>query len=96
MRPVEKLFAEQFVRGVIARNPSEPEFHQAVQEVVESLVPVLERHTKYLDHRILERIVEPERVILHEVAITDVERAPQLINDMAETVEKIGLSPFKF
>jgi quinone-modifying oxidoreductase subunit QmoB len=40
--------------------------------------------------------LEPERVILHEVAITDVERAPQLINDMAETVEKIGLSPFKF
>ena len=57
MRPVEKLFAEQFVRGVVARNAGEPEFHQAVQEVVESLVPVLERHTKYLDHRILERIV---------------------------------------
>jgi quinone-modifying oxidoreductase subunit QmoB len=40
--------------------------------------------------------LEPERVVLHEVAITDLERAPQLINDMAETVEKIGLSPFKF
>ncbi|MCU7881684.1 MAG: hydrogenase iron-sulfur subunit [Candidatus Thiodiazotropha sp. (ex Lucinoma aequizonata)] len=40
--------------------------------------------------------LEPERVILHEVAITDVGRAPQLINDMAKTVEKIGLSPFKF
>ena len=71
MRPVEKLFAEQFVRGVIARNPAEPEFHQAVQEVVESLVPVLERHTKYLDHRILERIVEPERVILFRVPWMD-------------------------
>ena len=40
--------------------------------------------------------LEPERVMVHEVAITDVERAPKLINDMAETVEKIGLSPFKF
>ncbi len=40
--------------------------------------------------------LEPERVVIHEVAITDVERAPKLINDMAETVEKIGLSPFKF
>ncbi|MES9964123.1 MAG: hydrogenase iron-sulfur subunit [Candidatus Sedimenticola sp. 20ELBAFRAG] len=40
--------------------------------------------------------LEPERVALYEVAITDVERAPKLINDMAETVEKIGLSPFKF
>ena len=71
MRPTEKLFAEQFMRGVIAKNPSEPEFHQAVQEVVESLVPVLERHTKYLDHRILERIVEPERVILFRVPWMD-------------------------
>ncbi|HEB95542.1 MAG TPA: FAD-dependent oxidoreductase [Sedimenticola thiotaurini] len=40
--------------------------------------------------------LEPERVASYEVAITDVERAPKLINDMAETVEKIGLSPFKF
>ncbi|MES9856530.1 MAG: hydrogenase iron-sulfur subunit [Sedimenticola sp.] len=40
--------------------------------------------------------LEPERVEVYEVAITDVERAPKLINDMAATVEKIGLSPFKF
>ncbi|MCB1856847.1 MAG: hydrogenase iron-sulfur subunit [Gammaproteobacteria bacterium] len=40
--------------------------------------------------------LEPERVKVYEVAITDIERAPKLINDMAETVSKIGLSPFKF
>ena len=40
--------------------------------------------------------LEPERVEVYEVAITDVERAPKLINDMAETVEKVGMSPFKF
>ncbi|MCG8429404.1 MAG: hydrogenase iron-sulfur subunit [Chromatiales bacterium] len=40
--------------------------------------------------------LEPERVEVYEVAITDIERAPKLINDMAETVEKIGMSPFKF
>jgi quinone-modifying oxidoreductase subunit QmoB len=40
--------------------------------------------------------LEKERVATYEVAITDIDRAPQLINDMAETVEKIGLSPFKF
>ena len=40
--------------------------------------------------------LEPERVALHEVAITDVERAPKLINDMADTIARIGLSPFKF
>jgi quinone-modifying oxidoreductase subunit QmoB len=40
--------------------------------------------------------LEPERVATYEIAITDVERAPMLINDMAETIEKIGMSPFKF
>jgi len=40
--------------------------------------------------------LEPERVAVHEVAITDVNRAPQLINDMAEVVAKVGMSPFKF
>ncbi len=40
--------------------------------------------------------LEPERVASYEVAITDIQRAPKLINDMAETVEKIGMSPFKF
>lgn len=40
--------------------------------------------------------LEPERVAVHEVAITDIQRAPRLINEMAETIEKIGMSPFKF
>jgi quinone-modifying oxidoreductase subunit QmoB len=40
--------------------------------------------------------LEPERVATYEVAITDIERAPKLINDMAETIQKIGLSPMKF
>jgi quinone-modifying oxidoreductase subunit QmoB len=40
--------------------------------------------------------LEPERVAVHEVAITDIDRAPQIINEMAETIDKIGLSPFKF
>lgn len=40
--------------------------------------------------------LEKERVTTYEVAITDIERAPQLINDMAATVEQVGMSPFKF
>ena len=47
MRPVEKPSADLFMRDLVARNPAEPEFHQAVQEVVESLVPVLDRHPEY-------------------------------------------------
>ncbi len=56
---------------VIARNQNEPEFHQAVKEVVESLIPYIEEHPKYREGRILERIVEPERVILFRVPWVD-------------------------
>ena len=56
---------------VKAKNPAEPEFHQAVQEVVESLAPVLDRHPEYRSVRMLERIVEPERVILFRVPWLD-------------------------
>src|SRR5689334_19236145 len=52
---------------VKAKNPAEPEFHQAVQEVFESLRLVLQRHPEYRDARILERIVEPERVLMFRV-----------------------------
>jgi glutamate dehydrogenase (NADP+) len=57
----------EFMEQVIAKNPGEKEFHQAVQEVVESLWPVLERHPVYREAKIMERIVEPERVILFRV-----------------------------
>ena len=56
---------------VVKRNPAEPEFHQAVQEVLDSLQPVLERHPEYERNRILERLVEPERVIMFRVPWQD-------------------------
>ncbi|MEW6237414.1 MAG: NADP-specific glutamate dehydrogenase [Candidatus Omnitrophota bacterium] len=52
---------------VVKRNPAEPEFHQAVKEVLESLEPVVNRHPKYQQNRILERITEPERVLMFRV-----------------------------
>ena len=52
---------------VKAKNPAEPEFHQAVQEVLESLRLVLERHPEYISAKILERITEPERLIMFRV-----------------------------
>jgi glutamate dehydrogenase (NADP+) len=54
-----------------AKNPAEPEFHQAVQEVVESLELVLERRPEYRSARILERMVEPERVVMFRVPWQD-------------------------
>src|SRR6185436_2598113 len=63
---VSSLLAE-----VKAKNPAEPEFHQAVQEVAESLAPVLDRHPEYRNAKILERLVEPERVLMFRVPWTD-------------------------
>ncbi|WP_404802963.1 NADP-specific glutamate dehydrogenase [Microbacterium commune] len=52
-------------------NPNEPEFHQAVHEVLHSIGPVLERHPKYLDQGVLERLVEPERQVIFRVPWID-------------------------
>ncbi|NOZ73085.1 MAG: NADP-specific glutamate dehydrogenase [Chloroflexi bacterium] len=57
----------EIVERVIARDPGEKEFHQAVEEVFESIVPVLDRHPEYRQAKILERLVEPERVIMFRV-----------------------------
>jgi glutamate dehydrogenase (NADP+) len=56
---------------VLKRNPGEVEFHQAVKEVLDSLGPVLEKHPEYVDAKILERIVEPERQIMFRVPWQD-------------------------
>jgi len=60
-------YIEDVMTTVKAKNPAEPEFHQAVQEVLESLRLVLQKHSEYRSARILERIVEPERVLMFRV-----------------------------
>jgi glutamate dehydrogenase (NADP+) len=62
---------KNFMAHVKSRNPGESEFHQAVQEVVDSLSLVLERYPEYRSAKILERMVEPERVIMFRVPWTD-------------------------
>ena len=59
------------LESVIRRNPGELEFHQAVKEVLESLEPVLKRHPRYQEHRILERLTEPERVLIFRIPWMD-------------------------
>ncbi|MEI7026422.1 NADP-specific glutamate dehydrogenase [Paenibacillus sp. y28] len=67
--------AQQYVQSVyelvIQRNPHESEFHQAVKEILDSLTPVFAKHPKYMQHGILERIVEPERVVSFRVPWVD-------------------------
>ncbi len=58
---------EQFMARIKAKNPAEPEFHQAVMEVSESLIPFIEENPRYKYARILERIAEPERTIIFRV-----------------------------
>lgn len=62
---------DAFMRQVEDRNPHEPEFHQAVHEVAESVLPALHRHPEFRKARILERIVEPERVVMFRVPWMD-------------------------
>lgn len=62
-----ELFIENFMANLIAKNPHEKEFHQAVREVVESLAPFLLKNPVYTKLKILERMSEPERVILFRV-----------------------------
>ena len=60
-----------FIEQVKQRNSNEPEFIQAVTEVAEAIIPFMEEHPKYKDAKILDRIVEPERVIMFRVPWTD-------------------------
>lgn len=61
----------EFMANIIAKNHGEHEFHQAVQEVAESLIPFIEENPQYKKAKILERIAEPERVIMFRVAWID-------------------------
>jgi glutamate dehydrogenase (NADP+) len=64
-------YVQSLMSDVKAKNPAEPEFHQAVQEVAESVVLVLDRHPEYRSAKILERIIEPERVVMFRVPWMD-------------------------
>ena len=62
---------DKFMKGLIRRNPGEPEFHQAVQEVAESLAPFIMEHPEYRDAQIVERMTEPDRIIIFRVTWQD-------------------------
>ncbi len=62
---------EKFMEDIITKNPGEKEFHQAVQEVAESVMPFINKNPKYKKAKILERIAEPERVVMFRVPWAD-------------------------
>ena len=87
-------FVEDFMAALKARNPAEPEFHQAVLEVVQSVEVVLERHPEYRSARILERMVEPERVLMFRVPWID-DRNEVRVNRGFRIQMNSALGPYK-
>ncbi|MCK4411919.1 MAG: NADP-specific glutamate dehydrogenase [Candidatus Eisenbacteria sp.] len=83
-----------FMEQIIARNPAEREFHQAVEEVVESLWPVLEKRPEYRKAKILERICEPERVIMFRVPWLD-DRGEVQVNRAFRIEMNSAIGPYK-
>ena len=62
---------ESFMAGLIKRNPGEPEFHQAVHEVVETIMPYVLENPQYRKAEILERMTEPDRIVIFRVTWED-------------------------
>lgn len=85
---------DDFLRGVAARDPQQPEFMQAVQEVMLSLWPFIEKHPHYAEHALLERLVEPERVIQFRVCWTD-DRGQAQVNRAFRIQHSSAIGPFK-
>ncbi len=71
MATTARQYCEELYRRVVERNANEPEFHQAVKEVLDSLVDVLEKHPEYIAAGIMERLVEPERQFMFRVPWMD-------------------------
>ncbi len=83
-----------FMNKVIAKNPAEKEFHQAVREVIESIYPIVEQNPAYKEANILERIVEPERVILFRIPWKD-DRGQIQVNKGFRIEMNSALGPYK-
>ncbi len=87
-------FVETIMADVKAKNPAQPEFHQAVHEVVESLAVVIEKHPEYKEAKVIERIVEPERVILFRVPWVD-DRGQVQVNRGFRIEFNSAIGPYK-
>ena len=92
--PSVKEYVQQVLALIRAKNPAEPEFHQATQEVFDSLVPVLERHPEYRSAKLLERISEPERVIMFRVPWMD-DRGEVQVNRGFRIEMSSAIGPYK-
>ncbi|MYZ51902.1 NADP-specific glutamate dehydrogenase [Malikia spinosa] len=84
----------QFLATVNDRNPGQPEFMQAVTEVMESLWPFIEKHPKYAEQALLERLVEPERVVMFRVSWVD-DKGQVRVNKGYRIQHSMSIGPYK-
>ena len=84
----------QFLEQVAQRNPGQPEFLQAVTEVMESLWPFIEKNPKYADNALLERLVEPERIIQFRVSWQD-DKGQVQVNRAFRIQHSMAIGPYK-
>ncbi len=91
---VQRVTEDSFMNQLKQANPGETEFHQAVHEVYESVLPVLEKHEEYRSYQVFERMVEPERIVSFRVTWVDDNGVPQ-VNRGYRVQMNSAIGPFK-
>ena len=87
-------YVEGFMEEVVKKTPAEPDFHQAVKEVVESVVPTLDKNPIYREALILERMVQPERAIIFRVPWMD-DKGNYQVNTGYRVEMSSAIGPYK-
>jgi len=85
---------DEFIRRAAERNPGQPEYVQAVTEVVESLWPFVSRHPKYAEHGLLDRLIEPERIVIFRVSWID-DHGDVQVNRGYRIQPSMAIGPYK-
>ena len=91
---MQSTTVDQFLSSIARRDPNQSEFQQAVKEVMTSLWPFIEKHPKYREYALLERLVEPERVIQFRVTWVD-DRGQTQVNRAWRVQHSSAIGPFK-
>ena len=94
METAKKMVLEDFMAGLIKRNPGETEFHQAVREVAHYVIPFINEKSKYIRARILERMAEPDRTIIFRVCWED-DRGKIRVNRGYRVQYNNAIGPYK-
>jgi len=85
---------DEFIRRAAERNPGQPEYLQAVTEVIESLWPFVSQHPKYAEHGLLDRLIEPERIVIFRISWVD-DHGDVQVNRGYRIQHSMAIGPYK-